>query len=134
MTKISASLFVESEDWSVEEMSSRIGLQPTGGWRKGELRGATGKLHTTSAWQFTENATADDEADQVASALESALRSLVEKITGYEERFCAVAESHTAGCLIAISSKFVPPLIISSPLLTAISKLNVDLEIDVILQ
>jgi hypothetical protein len=134
MAKISVSLFVESEDCAVEEMSSRIGLQPTGGWRKGDPRGATGKLHATNAWQLTENATVLDEADQVASAVESVLKSVLEKTAGHEERFYAIAEPYTAGVFIAISSKFMPPLIVSSRLLKAISKLGVDLEIDVNLQ
>jgi hypothetical protein len=53
---------------------------------------------------------------------------------GYEERFRTIAEAQTAGILIAISSTLMPPLIVSSTLLKAISKLGVDLEIDVILQ
>jgi hypothetical protein len=134
LAKISVSLFLESEDSSVEDISSRIGLQPNTVWRIGDPRGSTGKLHKTNAWKLTETITVLDELDLIVSAIEAALGAILEKIAGHEKEFQDLASTSTAGLLLAISSQFVPPLIVKSTFLSAIGALGVDLEIDVVTQ
>ena len=132
MANISVSLFIESEDATVDDLSFRIGLEPNAGWSKGEPRGATGKLYTTSSWKLTEKVSSPDDADEISSAIEGALASTLAKVANCEEKVSAVAAMNTAGLLIAISSKFAPPLVVKSELLRAISLLGVDLEIDIV--
>ncbi len=131
MANISASLFIESTDTTVREMSIQIGLEPNSGWDKRALRGVTGRLHTSNAWKLTEKASVADNADQILSAIESVLSSIMKTVASCKDNLRSVAAVNTSGLLITISSKLVPPIVLKKEILKVIAELGVDLEIDI---
>lgn len=133
MAIISVTLFLESENQTVEEMESVIGVPTGGGWQKGDPRGRTGKTFKTNAWKQVEKTTVLDDPDQFLAALQRSVTAVLSRINGHERQFRLVASSCTSGLIIGVSSKTVPPFVLSAELLDRIASLGVDFEVDLTL-
>lgn len=133
MAIITISLFIESEDQTVELLASKIGVPASAGWTKGDSRGKTGKVYTTNSWKQVERVVTSDDPDQFVATLQRAIATVLERVVGHEREFRQVASSSTSGLVIGISSKQVPPLILNAELLERVAVLGIDCEVDLTL-
>lgn len=133
MAVITATLFVESDIHSREEMSSLIGVPSNGGWKKGDLRGKTGKAYLTHSWKLTTRIAVAEDVDEIVRKTEAAIAEVLSQMDGRESQFASVAKTNISGFAVYLTSELMPPFICSSELLSSISKLGVDLEVSIAL-
>jgi Domain of unknown function (DUF4279) len=129
MAVITVRLFVESDIHSTEEMSSLIGVISNGGWRKGDLRGRTGRVYTSHSWKLTSRITVAEDIDEIEKMTEGAIVEILSKLDGRESQFADLARANISGFSVYLTSELLPPFICSADLLSRISKLGVDLEV-----
>jgi hypothetical protein len=131
MATITVALFVESDVCSTEEMSSLIGVPCDAGWRKGDLRGKTGKVYPTHAWKLTTRISAPEDVDEIERATEVAIVEVLSKMDGHESRFADLARASISGFAVYLTSELMPPFICRSEVLNRINRLGADLEVSV---
>jgi hypothetical protein len=134
VARISAKIFIESDSQSLEEMELSIGVASQGGWRKGDARGATGKVYATSSWQVESTSYADDEnGDHQSEVLSRVTAEVLGWVAGHEASFRQCVDGATAGILFSVSAEMIPPLIFSPEHVAAIAHLRISLEVDIVL-
>jgi hypothetical protein len=131
MADISATLFVESTTHSFEEMLSTIGVPSNSGWRKGDPRGRTGKVFITDSWAITARQKIEEDVNRIEKAIQSVTEQVLFKIRGHEKQFSEIAGYGISGLRISIVSKLLPPCILPAHLLHEISRLGVELEVEI---
>lgn len=131
MADISVALFIESESHDVDQMNAAIGVHSEKSWRKGDLRGRTGKVYSTDSWLQASKCVVADEIDEIDRAARKTVLSVVSRLQGHEDRFREVAAWGKAGLRVSLVSRLLPPLLIEARALELIGKLGVELEVDV---
>jgi acetylornithine/succinyldiaminopimelate/putrescine aminotransferase len=133
MAKIIVRLFVEATDLTVEEMTDQVGLSCNKSWRKGDRRGKTGKTFPTNSWALeSRSEVPEEEPLTVAEVMRERLNDILQRIHNHADRFRLIASGRTSGLLIGITAEAIPPLAISAATIRKISRLGVDLEIDLV--
>lgn len=131
MAEISVSLFIESEDHTVEQMDTAIGVISEKSWRKGDARGRTGKVYSTHSWQVNRKCRVTDEIDEIEKATKDTLREVLNRMQGYEDHFRTVAKWGKSALRIYLVSPLIPPFIVDAAIIASIASLGVELEVEV---
>src|ERR1700740_2245518 len=133
MANITVWLFVESENLTVEQMSERIGLACDQSWQKGEARGRTGKVFSTNSWKMEAHAEVEENPIKVGASADACLGNVLERIKGHADSFRALGSDQKSGLYIGVSANAAPALEFKADMIKAVSMLNVDLELDLVL-
>jgi len=134
MARITVWLFIEATDLSVEEMAARIGLAPDTSWRIGDQRGRTGKAYETNSWCL--ESVLDGIVENplsVGMEFESKLNAVLRRVGDHAEGFRSVASGRSAGVYVGVTAAKAPALELSATTISALSRVGVDMEIDLML-
>jgi hypothetical protein len=82
----SAGLRIHGNDVPFEEISRRLGVQPTNLHRKGERRGPRSPAYGDDAWQFRPSLPETEPLERHVEALWEVVRSHVEYLKGLKQR------------------------------------------------
>jgi Domain of unknown function (DUF4279) len=83
----SATLRIHGEEVPFEEISRRLGVQPTNLHRKGERRRPTSPVYRDDAWQFQSSLPETEPLERHIEALWEMVRPHVEYLKGLKQRF-----------------------------------------------
>lgn len=132
--RLSAGLFVESEELSVEDMDRMIGIECNESWRKGDRRLFVDDVYATNSWQLEFSAeTPDTPCENIVEKMNGLIEEIVRRMHGHEEDFRLVAERAVSGLTVAMSCSYVPPIEVRADVLKGICALGVELAFDVTL-
>ncbi len=112
MAEISITLFIESETHSLEDLTSTIGVDCTKWWRKGDVRGRTGKVYATNSWARAIKLKVPEDVDEVELGIKSAVDQVLSAMRGHEDQFRSVVAWGVSSLRISIVSELMPPCIL----------------------
>jgi Domain of unknown function (DUF4279) len=133
MASITVWLFVESKSLTPDQMAEQIGLPFDKSWRIGEARGGTGKVFSTNSWKIESRLELDENPIMLGLKIQSCLDEVLGRARDHADRFRGLALSQESGLYIGISANEAPALNLKAEAISAISRLGVDLEIDLML-
>jgi hypothetical protein len=134
MARVTTRLFVESEGSSVEELSKAIGLACDTSRRKGEpLPGRPGFTARINSWRLEIGTETVEDPDQINKQISALLWNIMHRMRGHEDAFKAAGSLGDCGLLIGVRAASVPPIILGADILRAITSLEVDLQMDLVI-
>lgn len=95
------------------------------------LAGTLASYFRPISWAITSRLQVAEDVHAIENSTKSALEGIIAQVTGHEREFRQIARYGVAGLRISIVSEMLPPCVLTSNLLTDISRLGVDLEIEV---
>jgi Domain of unknown function (DUF4279) len=133
MARVTVWIFVESTKMTVQEMSDRIGLRPDKSWKIGDRRGKAANTYNTNSWSLESAVETGDDQSLVSEQVSKSLAQQTARLRNHAAAFRSVANGNTAGIYLGISATEAPALEFSASVLTALSELRVDMEIDLMI-
>lgn len=109
------------------DVSSVVGLPPSRSWRKGDLYGASGTVHTHDRWELRSPAPESALPEEKLDTLVSALEAVAPGVRAAAERFKA-----GIGCVV-YTQRANPGFHVSADCLRRVAALHLSLDFDVYL-
>lgn len=133
--EVTVSLFIESSELSLEQISKDIGISCDDGREKGWRNERTGKVWPVTRWRLIHRAVSpSSDVVQYRDTIAKAVQDVLTRIRPYRQGYRRMAaQSVAAGVFITTESPYTPPLEFEASTLAGIAELGVGLFIDVVL-
>lgn len=124
--EVFVSLSITSNQMTADEIGAQLEMQCDKCWKVGDFRGKTKIKEKANGWKIEHHA---ESVDDVQPTLES----LLNRVSGKENRLVELARSCEVLVRCAVYSKGAPPLFFDNHILEIITRIKAALDIDLYL-